>query len=103
MVDGEERLVGFISLRDIMKGRKGGAMNAPVKGYMSKPVISAPPDITVREIDEILFRNNVGHLPITVDGKIVGIVTRSDFLAYRRNELRKKDLLLQGLGAAIDG
>lgn len=103
VVDGEERLVGFISLRDIMKGRKGGAMNAPVKGYMSKPVISAPPDITVREIDEILFRNNVGHLPITVDGKIVGIVTRSDFLAYRRNELRKKDLLLQGLGAAIDG
>jgi tRNA nucleotidyltransferase (CCA-adding enzyme) len=102
VVDEEGNITGFITLRDIMKGRKSGAMNAPVKAYMSKKVISASPDATVREIDDILFQNNVGHLPITVDGKIVGIVTRSDFLEFKRNELRKKGQLLKELGAVLE-
>ena len=34
VVGSDGRMVGFISLRNIMTGRKGGNMNAPVRAYM---------------------------------------------------------------------
>ncbi|MBU0926460.1 MAG: CBS domain-containing protein [Spirochaetes bacterium] len=99
--DSEGRLVGFLTLRDIMKGRKGGQMHVPVRTYMTKSVVTAGPDTTVRDIDELLFEKDVGHLPIVEDGRIVGMVTRGDLLAFKRNDRRRKAELLGGLG--IDG
>ena len=89
VVDGAGELVGFITLRDIMKGRKAGQMHAPVKGYMTRKVISTGPGTTFREMEEILLTNNIGHLPILEDGKLVGIITRTDYLAFRRAEKEK--------------
>lgn len=97
VVDDEGNLAGIITLRDILKGRKAGQMKAPVRTYMSRNVVTAAPDSTVREIDDLLFRHNIGHLPVVVDRKVVGIVTRTDFLEYRHNERRKKDQFLKEL------
>ncbi len=101
VVDGEGKLAGIITLRDILKGRKAGQMKSPVRAYMSRNVVTAAPDSTVREIDDLLFRHNIGHLPIVVDRKVVGIVTRTDYLEFKHNERRKKDQLLKDLGARI--
>ncbi len=73
-------LKGFITLRDIMKGRRTGRMNAPVKAYMTRRVITGRPETTLREVEHLLFSNNIGHLPILRDGRVAGIVTRSDYL-----------------------
>ncbi len=101
VVDGDGRIAGFITLWDIMKGRKAGQMKAPVRTYMSRKLVTAAPDTTVREIDDLLFQNNIGHLPIVVEDRIVGIVTRTDLLEFKRSEKRKKDLLLKGIGEVI--
>lgn len=97
VVDCEGRLAGIITLRDILKGRKAGQMKSPVRTFMSRDVVTAAPDSTVREIDDLLFRHNIGHLPIVVDRKVVGIVTRTDFLEFKHNERRKKDQFLKEL------
>ncbi len=83
--------VGFISLRDIMKGRKADQMHAPVKGFMSKKLVSARPEATIREIERLLFDNNVGHLPVLRDGELIGILTRTDYLNFSRSGLREKE------------
>jgi tRNA nucleotidyltransferase (CCA-adding enzyme) len=83
-VDNEGSVSGFISLRDIMKGRKHGKMQAPVKAYMSKPVISAGSTATMREIERIFHKEKIGHLPILEDGKLLGIVTRWDYLQFQK-------------------
>ena len=101
VIDEEGRIAGIITLRDIMKGRKAAQMKSPVRAYMSKKLITATPDATVREIDDLMFQNNIGHLPIVVDNKIVGIVTRTDFLEFKRNEKRKKDQLLRELNPEV--
>ena len=75
-------LVGFLTLRDIMKGRKSDQMHAPIKAFMTKKVVTAAKTTTVREIEQLLFRNNIGHLPIVEEGRVVGIVTRSDYLRF---------------------
>lgn len=94
VVNIEGRLVGFLTLRDIQKGRKGNQMHVPVKTYMSRSVISAEPDITVREIDELLFEKDIGHLPILEGGRIAGMVTRGDLLDFKRNDRKRKAAIL---------
>ena len=97
VVDGEDQLVGFITLRDIQKGRRARQMHAPVKGYMTRKVISTDPGTTFREMEEILLTNNIGHLPILENGKILGIITRTDYLAFRKAEKEKVKALTGSL------
>ena len=86
VVGKEGDVSGFISLRDIMKGRKQGKMHAPVKAYMSRPVISAVGKATVREIERIFYKYKISHLPILEEGKLLGIVTRWDYLQYQKQK-----------------
>ncbi len=82
VVDEKGKITGFITLRDIMKGRKAGLMHAPVKGYMSVRVITTGKEAPVREVEKLMYVNNIGHLPIVEDDKPVGIISRSDLLAF---------------------
>jgi tRNA nucleotidyltransferase (CCA-adding enzyme) len=75
-------LEGFLTLRDIMKGRKAGQMHAPVHAYMTREVVSIAPDTAVAEIEKLMYRHNVGHLPVIDGGRLVGIVTRTDLLGF---------------------
>ena len=80
VVNEKNEVVGFMTLRDIMKGRKTGKMKSPVSAYMSRKIICAEEATTIREIQELLFINNIGHLPVVKEKKLVGILTRSDFI-----------------------
>ncbi|MEW5814175.1 MAG: CBS domain-containing protein [Spirochaetota bacterium] len=80
-------LVGFMTLKDIMKARKAGQMHAPVKAYMARKVVTGQEDTTIREIEQLLYKNNIGHLPIVQDRKVVGIVTRTDYLKLMKDSL----------------
>ncbi len=92
VVDGCSRLVGFLTLRDIMKGRKAGQMKAPVHAYMTREVVTAAPDTTVAEIERLMFRHNIGRLPVVDAGGLAGIVTRTDLLSFmeERNAQNRK-------------
>jgi tRNA nucleotidyltransferase (CCA-adding enzyme) len=92
------KLLGILTLRDIMKGRKGNQMHVPVKTFMTKTVLTASPTMTVREIEELLFEKDIGHLPIVEDGKIVGMITRGDILANKRKDRQRKSAILDGIG-----
>ena len=83
VVDKLGDVCGVVSLRDIMKGRKQGKMKAPVKAFMSKPVISAGTKVTMREIERIFYKHKISHLPILEEGKLLGIVTRWDYLQFQ--------------------
>jgi tRNA nucleotidyltransferase (CCA-adding enzyme) len=84
VVDEQERLTGFIGLENIMKGRKAGAMQAPVSAYMSKPAISADASITMREVERIFYKHHIGRLLIVEDHRLRGILTRWDYLQYQK-------------------
>jgi tRNA nucleotidyltransferase (CCA-adding enzyme) len=77
---------GFLSLRDIMKGRRAAQMNAPVKAYMTRNVIISDGSITMREVERIFYKHHIGHLPIVEHGELQGIVTRWDYLKYKKRQ-----------------
>jgi len=95
--DAQGNLVGLLTLRDIMKGRKGNQMHVPVKTFMTKTLVAASPELTVREIEDLLFEKDIGHLPIVQDGRLVGMVTRGDILAYKRKDRQRKAAMLHKL------
>ncbi len=97
VVDDGGKLVGIITLRDIRKGRRSGQMHAPVKGYMTRKVVKARTSATVREMEDILLTHNIGHLPIVDNGKLLGIITRTDYLAFRAAEREKVEALAESL------
>jgi CBS domain-containing protein len=91
----EGKIVGLISLHDIIeqiffprkkqtvgdiKGENVPILNVPAKGIMTKPVITAPPNITLRDAEKKMHDQNISCLPIVEADKLVGIVTKLDFL-----------------------
>ncbi len=83
----EDDVAGIFSRRDLLKVKKHGLSHAPVKGYMSRRVLTITPETTVPEIQEIMIKNNVGRLPVLdEDGALKGIVTRSDLLKVHHQE-----------------
>jgi tRNA nucleotidyltransferase (CCA-adding enzyme) len=82
IVDKNEILVGFISLRDISKARVAEQMQASVRGYMTHKLYTAPPDASLRDLERLFLDYNIGHVPITQEGRVVGMVTRSDYLKH---------------------
>ena len=101
-VVGEDGLmVGVLTLRDIQRGRKAGQMHVPVRNFMSKKVDSALPSATVREIDDLFYERNIGHLPVVEEGRLVGIVTRTDILEFKKRDRERRDSLLKALGGAV--
>jgi tRNA nucleotidyltransferase (CCA-adding enzyme) len=77
-----DNLMGMISRRDFQKVRGENRMRSPVKAYMRYPVETIHPGISPLQAARIMIRQDIGRLPIVEDGRLIGIVTRSDVMCY---------------------
>jgi CBS domain-containing protein len=57
------------------------AQTKRVADVMTKDVVTANEDATLRELVDLMERHNVKRIPIVRDGAVVGIVSRADLLA----------------------
>jgi len=80
VVRGEE-LVGVISRRDFKRFRST-KKDPPVKAFMSTEVRTIEPGQSVMQAARIMVKNDIGRLPVLENGKLIGIVTRSDAMRY---------------------
>ncbi|HED24501.1 MAG TPA: CBS domain-containing protein, partial [Firmicutes bacterium] len=77
------RLAGIISRRDLRKGMRSELGHAPVKGFMTRQVITASPLDTLTDLRRLMMEHNIGRVPIVDDqGRLSGIITRSDVLRH---------------------
>jgi tRNA nucleotidyltransferase (CCA-adding enzyme) len=77
-----ESLMGIISRRDFKKIKKHSQMKSPVKAYMSTKNIVIEPDKSPMEAARLMVKHDIGRLPVVKNGKIIGIVSRSDAMIY---------------------
>lgn len=80
-------IVGVLSERDINNLSEAERMGNTVDDVMERNVVTARPEITVREAANMMRGRTIGCLPVVDNGKLVGIVTTTDLL----------DLLGQGV------
>jgi acetoin utilization protein AcuB len=100
VVDENDRLVGIVSQRDLFRGALVEALafaasppGEPMKTLLVKEVMQADvettrPDASLGEAARLMVRKKIGCLPVVKDGKVIAILTESDFVGWaaRRND-----------------
>jgi predicted transcriptional regulator len=82
MVTEEDRIEGIIVLWDLKKVKKDSQWDSPVKAYMARNILTIGPGESPSVAARMMIENDVGHLPVVQEGKMIGIVTRTDILTY---------------------
>ncbi len=83
-------MVGVISRRDVEKAMHHGLGHAPVKGYMNVNVHTVTPDTPITQVQDMMIEFDIGRLPVVDNGKVIGIVTRSDMLRTLHTDFEGK-------------
>ena len=81
-----DKVVGVVSERDIVRAvAKDGAgcLTRSVSGYMTREVVFAEPAETVAILMTRMTDRRIRHLPVMVDGRLVGLVSIGDLVKRR--------------------
>ena len=76
----EGKLAGLITRQTVEKGIYHGLRNHPCKDYMTTELAAVAPDATLGEIREKLVINKQRLLPVVDDGRVLGVISRTDLL-----------------------
>ncbi|MGQ9567352.1 MAG: CBS domain-containing protein [Anaerolineae bacterium] len=93
------RLVGIVSIEDLIKALESGALDAPVAQWMTSHVVTVRADDSVIEAVKRFAQYRVGRLPVVdAEGHLVGILTGGDItrgllaaigLGYQEEEIHR--------------
>jgi CBS domain-containing protein len=105
------KLVGIITIEDILKniywpqrhqtrgdivGEKIETLSVPAKGIMARPAITVESQTGLREAEKLMHDRDISCLAIVSNDRLVGIVTKLDFLELiSQLEVAQKKLSVQ--------
>ncbi len=94
VTDSEDNVVGVITEFDLLKALKcrKDLCDTTVWELMTNGAITAEVSATVSELVNIMTEKNIHRLPITKEGKLVGIVARPDILKSQLNALSMRSM-----------
>ncbi|MDR2573205.1 MAG: CBS domain-containing protein [Desulfovibrio sp.] len=76
----EHICVGLLDAQTASRAVAHGLSSEPVKEYMRRYVRTLPPDAPLQELSDIIVGNRQRLVPIVENGKVVGVVTRTDLI-----------------------
>ncbi len=89
ILDGNEKLVGIVTTRDLLFEDDD---SKPLSEIMQKKVISALPDISLKEAEKMLHDYRIEKLPLVdKDGRVAGLVTLKDIMKITQYPKATKD------------
>ncbi len=84
VVDTDGKLLGIITERDFFKSTIQAGyydqLGGKVSEYMSNEVVTVSPDLNILELAEIFLTVKYHRYPVTIDGKLLGVISRRDVL-----------------------
>lgn len=57
---------------------------APISSIMTRDIITLHPSDPLKRAEEIFKANSIHHIPVVQDDKLVGMLSKSDFLFFKR-------------------
>ncbi|MFT5419290.1 MAG: CBS domain-containing protein [Candidatus Endobugula sp.] len=84
VIDDDDKLIGYLSEQDCVKDMLNSAFYSeepgPVSSAMQTEVMSVTPETSIVEIAQTIIANRPKNYPVVSNGKLVGIISRSDVL-----------------------
>ncbi|ADC65284.1 Cl- channel voltage-gated family protein [Ferroglobus placidus DSM 10642] len=74
------KLVGIITLEDVLRVPEEKRDSVKVEEVMTKEVITISPEASLEDALRLLEKYKIGRLPVVEDSKLVGLITRSDII-----------------------
>jgi H+/Cl- antiporter ClcA/CBS domain-containing protein len=84
IVDDAGLVLGVLTQRDVFAAAR---CNDQLGALVHRATVAILPSATLREAADTMLYEEVGRLPVIEDGRLVGIVTRSDLLEGHRHRL----------------
>lgn len=103
VVTDDQSIVGIVTERDFARklaliGAHCGDML--VREIMSTPVMYVRPEYTTNECMALMTENRLRHLPVVVDGKLIGLVSIGDLV---KNVISHQQFMIEQLEHYIKG
>jgi CBS domain-containing protein len=97
VVEGSGEVVGIATERDIIEdiillGKSPEEVK--VRDVMTKDIITVNPDNSLEEAAEVMVEHKIKKLPVIDKGRLVGIVTATDLIAYENRLVEKISSLI---------
>jgi len=97
VVSGTGEVVGILTERDILRDVVATGKSADevkVSEIMTPNILTITPDKTLEEAADMMTENKIKKLPVVYEGRLVGIVTATDLIAYEKDLIKKISVLL---------
>lgn len=93
-----DEVVGILSERDVVRrlGKNGAeAMALRVSDCMTANPFTCAPDATVEELMAKMTEKRIRHLPVTQDGRVVGVISIGDVVKRKIEETEREAAALK--------
>lgn len=97
-------LAGILTERDIARyfAVNQGNGHVPVSDVMTSELVTCSPDHKVGEIAKIMSDCNIRHLPVIVDGGVIGVVSIRDIVRFHLADLETENSTLRELISVME-
>ncbi len=88
LITEQTQLIGIVTDRDLRSRAVAPNidLSRPISEIMTKAPFSLPPHATIHECYLAMMSQNIHHLPITDNGKLLGVTSLSDLIRSRNSE-----------------
>jgi len=91
VVNDNNEITGCVTMEDIQEIKKEETSETKIKDIMTTEIKKISPDEDIYNALKKLSEAKIGRLMVMDNGKLVGIITRTDIMkAYRLNQIRKQ-------------
>ena len=96
VLDSQGRLEGIVTDRDLCCRliAEGRSLDTPVSELMTRPAYTIRPDTTLEEIESVMRRHKIRHLPVVDDDNMLqGFISLSDLVRHCGGTEAEHDLV----------
>lgn len=92
LVTKKNKIVGIVTEGDLSRrvmAKELSPRDTEVRNIMSSPLISVPSDSSMPSAFVVMIKNDLRHLTVKEDGKIIGMLSMKDFGQYYTDKFYK--------------
>jgi CBS domain-containing protein len=104
VVKSSDQFIGLVSEREIVSAiaRHGErALSMAVRNVVTRATITAAADDTLKRAMSLMTNHRIRHLPVIANGNLIGIVSISDVVKHRLEDLETESDVLRDAYLAV--